>query len=320
MKCIAICFISMLTTGFVSSQAGRSTVETDSQIVLWSDPGDVASLDFKYGVGGIERQPQPPFNFVNEDTSGTSPKVNVTDSRGVHWNVKWGHEPSASTFCTRLLWACGYFAQPEYFVPQGRIEGVHNLERARSFVSKDGSFVKARFQLRSDSPKYLKGQHWAWGKNPFSGTRQLQGLKILLLLVSNWDTKEKNLSIFEDDSNGEPRYLYLDDDWGASLGKWGSTFTWSKWDCDGFAKQTRDFVKEEGNGSLHWGFEGKNQKEITSDITVDDIRWLLQYLGRISDEQIRTGLAASGATPKNLDCFARALRDRIEQLQKLTTH
>src|SRR5215471_17951889 len=128
MKCIAICFISLMT-GFVSQQAGRSTVGTGSQNVLWSDPGDVASLDFEYGVGGIERRPQPPFHFVSEDTSGTSPKVNVTDSRGVHWNVKWGHEPSASTFCSRLLWACGYLAQPEYFVPQGRIEGVHNLER-----------------------------------------------------------------------------------------------------------------------------------------------------------------------------------------------
>src|SRR5262249_6333129 len=151
----------------------------------WSEPGDVASLDFRYGVGGSERQPQPPFHFVNEDTSGTSPKINVTDSRGTNWNVKGGREPSASTFCSRLLWACGYFAQTEYFVPQGRIEDVRGLERARSFVSKDGSFVKARFQLRSGTPKYLKGQHWTWAKNPFSGTRQLQGLKILLLLVSN---------------------------------------------------------------------------------------------------------------------------------------
>jgi hypothetical protein len=318
MKCIAICLMSILMTGLGSSQVGRSTIQTDSNNVLWSDPGDVASLDFKYGVGGSEHQPQPPFSFVNEDTSGTSPKVNVVDSRGVHWNVKGGHEPSASTFCSRLLWACGYFAETEYFVAQGRIDGVHHLERARSFISKDGSFVKARFQLRSDSPKYLKGQHWTWTNNPFSGTHQLQGLKILLLLVSNWDTKEKNLSIFEDDSSGEPRYLYLDDDWGASLGKWGNRITWSKWDCDGFAKQTRDFVKDEGHGSLHWGFQGKNEKEITSDITIEDIQWLLQYLGRITDEQIRKGLAASGATSENLDCFAQALRERIQQLQKLT--
>jgi hypothetical protein len=317
MRSIAVCFITLLMTGFVSLQAGRPIAQTDAQNVLWSDPGDVASLDFTYGAGGSERQPEPPFQFVNEDTSGTSPKVNVTDNRGVHWNVKWGHEPSPSTFCSRLLWACGYFSQIEYFVPQGRIEGIHNLERARSHVSKDGSFVKARFQLRSGSPKYLKGEHWTWEKNPFKGTHELHGLKILLLLVSNWDTKEKNLSIFQDDSGGQTRYLYVDDDWGASLGKWGNALTWSKWDCDGFAKQTRNFVRDE-NGSLHWGFQGKNHSEVVSDITVQDVQWLLQYLGRISDDQIRTGLAASGATAENLDCFAHALRDRIQQLQQLT--
>jgi len=55
--------------------------------------------------------------------------------------------------------------------------------------------------------------------------------------------------------------------WGASLGKWDNTFTWKKWDCDGFAEQTAHFVKRGANGSLQWGFEGKNQKAMTSDIT-----------------------------------------------------
>src|SRR5215510_6757019 len=143
MKRIAISFIAVLITGLFSAHAGRSTLQTDGENVLWSEPGDVASLDFTYGVGGSERQPQPPFRFVSEDKSGTSPKINVTDSSGRKWNVKWGHEPSASTFCSRLLWACGYFAQTEYFVPAGRIEDVHDLERAKSFVSKDGTFVHA---------------------------------------------------------------------------------------------------------------------------------------------------------------------------------
>src|SRR4051812_39391712 len=140
---------------------------TPDQNVLWADPGDVESLDFRYGIGGSERQPQPPFQFVNEDMSGTSPKVNVTDGRGHNWNVKWGEEASPSTFCTRLVWACGYFVEPEYFLAHGRIDGVHGLGRAKAWMSKDGSFENARFQLRSDSPTYLHGKHWTWKKNPF---------------------------------------------------------------------------------------------------------------------------------------------------------
>lgn len=173
----------------------------------------MASYDFEYGIGGSEGQPQPPFEFVNEDSSGTSKKINVTDARGRNWNIKWGHEPRPSVFCTRLLWALGYFVETEYFLPKGRVNDVHDLKRAAVKVSEDGSFIDARFQWRTDSPKYLKGQHWTWSKNPFVGTHQLQGLKIISLLVSNWDTKEPNLSIFEDNSTGSPRYLYLDDDW-----------------------------------------------------------------------------------------------------------
>jgi hypothetical protein len=105
---------------------------------------------------------------------------------------------------------------------------------------------------------------------------------------------------------------------GASLGKWGNTFTWKKWDCDGFAEQTAHFVKRGANGSLQWGFEGKNQKAMTSDVTGQEVQWLLKYLGRVTDAQIRTGLVASGATPEEVNCFARSVRDRIEQLQQVS--
>jgi hypothetical protein len=70
---------------------------------------------------------------------------------------------------------------------------------------------------------------------------------------------------------------------------------------------------------LAMGFRDKNQKEITSDITVEDVRWLLQYLGRVTDEQITDGLIASGVSAENVDCFVRALRLRIGQLQRLAS-
>ena len=287
------------------------------RFVVWVDPGDVKSLDFQYGMGGPENQPKPPFRFVEEDRSGTAPKINVIDERGITWNVKWGSEARPSAFCTRLMWACGYFVQPEYFLKSGRIDGVRDLTRAKSHISDDGSFVNARFQLRRDSPEYLDGHQWTWTTNPFLRTREIQGLKILSLLVSNWDTKDSNLAVFLDDRTGTPRYHYAIVDWGASLGKWGNLLTWSRGDCKGFANQTPDFVKRTKDGSLQWGFHGKNREELTSDITVEDIRWLLQYLGEITDDQIRTGLVASGNAPEDVTCYTQALRNRIQQLQQV---
>src|SRR3954463_5770234 len=103
----------------------------DGQYVLWRDPGPVETLDFRYGIGGEAMAPRPPFTFVDEDTSGTTPKVQVRDANDRSWVVKFGSEASPDTFCTRLAWAVGYFAEPNYFVPEGVIDGARNLQRAR---------------------------------------------------------------------------------------------------------------------------------------------------------------------------------------------
>jgi hypothetical protein len=327
--CVTAIFVAIQTAS-AKKGAQKEQEETPSgESVLWTDPGDPSSLDFRYGIGGSEHQPQPPFRFLDEDFSGSIAKVNVMDSRGATWNVKFGPEAHASAFCTRLVWACGYFAETEYLVDQGQIEGARKLQRAAANISGNGRFRNGRFQLRNESPKYLEGKTWSWVKNPFVGSREFKGLKLLMLLVSNWDSKDArdasnhmrsntNLAIFEDNSAGATRYLYADDDWGASMGKWGGTFTWTKWDCKGFADQTADFVKRDKNGGLRWGFNGKHREDLTGDITISDVQWLLQYLGKITDEQLRAGLRASGATPEETECYANALRQRITSLQDLT--
>src|SRR5262245_54436052 len=317
---IAILFIAISAISASQQHLPKNrqeTATTQQKNVLWADPGDVAALDFRYGIGGPDRQPQPPFHFVREDKSGTTPKVDVTDARNVKWNVKWGSEARATTFCGRMAWAAGYIAQPEYFVASGRIEGVHGLDRARDRVSKDGSFEDARFQLRTDSPRFLGTSTWTWTENPFVGTRELQGLKILLMLVSTWDTKNANLATFEDNSPGGRRLLYADIDWGSCLGKWGGLLTWRKYDCKGFVDQTPDFVKGVTNGEIEWGFKGKHRGDVADNITVEDVQWLLQYVGRITDKQIRVGLEASGVSPADTESYAHALRDRIEQLERV---
>jgi hypothetical protein len=71
------------------------------------------------------------------------------------------------------------------------------------------------------------------------------------------------------------------------------------------------------NGLVQFGFRGVRAGEIAGNITVENVRWLMQYLGRINDEQIRGALVASGATPAETVCFVSAVRDRIEQLRRV---
>jgi len=303
--------IVLISAAFAYGRGHDPKADSGVQKLLWVEPEDPSTFDFQYGVGGSQRQPQPPFRFLNEDLSRTTSKINVTDGRSVAWNVKWGSEARTSAFCTRLARACGYFAEPEYFVPSGQIEGVHRLSRAKKYVSKDGSFQNGRFQLRTDNPKYLHDEHWSLEDNPFVGTPQNQGMKILMILLSNWDTRKSNFAIFEENAGGVQRRLYVQADWGASLGRWGNPFTRSKYVCKDFVEQTPSFVKGVDRDTVRWGFGDWD------DIRVSDVQWLLKYLGKLTDAQLRITLASSGASAEDTECYTQALRNRIEQLQQV---
>src|SRR4030095_2160055 len=107
--------------------------------------------------------------------------VSVQDGRGRRWRLKWGNEVRCETFAVRLAWACGYFAEVTYFVPTGSIEGATGLQRARDCISPDdGTFRDARFELDDPAVNKLFEEHsWSWNDNPFVGTRELNGLKMV---------------------------------------------------------------------------------------------------------------------------------------------
>jgi hypothetical protein len=295
--------------------------------VLWRDPGDVGRLDLHAGPGGPTGAPQPPFHFVEEHLTGSQPCVSVRDARGRTWRVKWGDEVRSENFAVRLAWACGYFAETTYFIALGRIEEASGLQRARNCIGEDCTFSDARFELDDPEVRKLFEEHsWAWNDNPFLGTPQLQGLKILVMLLSDWDTKDRrdvargsNTAIFEHRSGRRRREArYLITDWGGSMGRWGGNIvTRGRWDPDGFEAQTPEFVIAVDDGAVRFGYTGQRTADVAADITVDDVRWLYRYLGRITDDQLRAALDASGATSEDTERFTRALRRRIDQLGRV---
>src|SRR4051812_6417039 len=295
---------------------------------LWRDPGVVEALDIDGGPGGREQAPKAPFQFIEEHSSGSQPCVSVRDANGRRWRVKWGPEVPCETFAVRLAWACGYFAEVTHRLASGSIDGVGQLSRAAKCVDESGAFVDARFEL--DDPAVLKlfEEHsWSWTSTPFVGTPQLAGLKILLMLISNWDNKDQrdvgrgsNTAIFvERDGRWRREAQYLIVDWGGSMGKWGGTVvTRGRWDAEGFAAQTPQFVTGVANGYVQFGYTGQRTADARGSITVGDVQWLCRYLGRITDEQLRAALRASGATAEEESSFAASLRSRIDQLIGVT--
>src|SRR5262245_39514653 len=139
---VSVLLLAVIAFGSSTSQAvqKKKKAAQASATLIWADPGEVENLDFASGPGGPSGEPKPPFTFIEESLSGTNPKVRVSDANGVKWTVKFGSEVNAETFATRVAWAAGYFAEPSYFIPIGRVEKLGNLTRAKKYFKADGSF------------------------------------------------------------------------------------------------------------------------------------------------------------------------------------
>ena len=322
---------AMMALGFISSVTAQKKEKEKGPVkpgkpVLWADPGAVERLDLAAGIGGRANAPRPPFTFVEESLSGTNPKVRVKDSNGAEWTAKFGTEVNAETFATRVAWAAGYFVEPAYFVPSGKIERLGPLDRAKKHVRPDGSFNDARFERRREKgvKKLEEEQSWSWIQNPFVGSKELNGLKVIMMLVSNWDNKDvrdvkrgSNTAIFQTPTEGGMEDRYLITDWGGSMGKWGGYISREKWDCNGFRSQTKEFVKGARGDQVEFGYSGQHSASFKEGIRASDVKWVMQYVGRITDDQLRAGLQASGASQDEVVCFTQSIRDRINQLKNV---
>ncbi len=290
----------------------------DPPWLLWRPPRTLSLKDWTCGSWGCSNAPSPPFRLLGDDSGGTAPKVSVSDRNGRQWSVKFGAEVIPECFGAQFVGALGYVTEPTYFVARGKIENPERIHRARRVVKKNGAFVRARFQLRGEKDfEFLKGQTWAWRDNPFLGTRELAGLKITMMLLSNWDAKdsrdgsESNNNIFR----GPQGLMYSVYDWGASLGRWGSIFRRDQSDCSAYYRDSPRFVLGVRQGEIEFGFNGKHGEDLKYGITVDDVRWLLPYLLRVTPEELRAGLRAAGATERQTACWATAIEERIRRLQ-----
>ena len=131
---------------------------------------------------------KPPYTFLREDMGQTSPKIFVRDAAGIEWRVKGGLDVKPETFITRFVKALGYYAETTYFFASGRIDGVPPLKRAWGFIKPDGSFTWASFEKIEPGARFVGS--WSWTDPPYKGTRELNGLKVLMMLFSNWDNKD----------------------------------------------------------------------------------------------------------------------------------
>jgi hypothetical protein len=299
--------------------AGRPTV-------LWRDPGDITARNLFYGPRGEEAQPKGKFTFVGEDLNGSNPKFYVEDERGQRWTVKLGQEARPETAATRLLWAVGYFTDVDYYLPELRVENMKKLSRGEEFISADGTVRGARLKLHPSGQK--AGGDWGWFDNPFVGTRELNGLRVMMALVNNWDLKESNNKIY-DEHGAESRYVVSD--LGASFGKTGSAFGRSKGDPADYSESkfiervTPEFVDFHlhsrppffMHADARYYRERTSMEQVVKHISRADARWLGGLLSQLSGDQIGDAFRAAGYGPEEVKSFTQELRQRIAEISNL---
>ncbi|HUK16295.1 MAG TPA: hypothetical protein VLW65_07760 [Bryobacteraceae bacterium] len=318
MKRLLLGLLALSVTAQSPQDADRA-VEAVRPAVLWRAPRDLGTENWSCGSAGCAAAPAPPFYFLQEDMEGTFPKLTVKDAHGRSWSVKFGGKVIPESFCSRFVAALGYIVEPSYYVAAGRLVDAGHLHRARHFIHADGSFERARFQLRDPKMEFLKNHAWSLADNPFRGSREFAGLRVVMMLLSNWDAKDvregektANTGVFRA-PDGELLYSFFD--WGSALGRWGKVMRRTRSDCSGFTRDSPHFINGVRGNVVEWGYSGKHEDDVRGGITLDDLRWLAPYLERITGEEIRAGLEASGATQRQTACWAGALEYRIRAIE-----
>ena len=327
---VLIIVASLEVFSTVKAEKKKKDKDAKGTPVLWRDPGNMRKRDLYYGPGSEALAPKPPFRFIKEVKEGGMPKFDVEDARGVKWRVKLGEEAQAETAASRLVWAAGYNAEESYYFNRANIDGIKKLSRGQKYVQ-GSSVVGARFEPRRENIK--RGKEWGWRDNPFKNTRELNGLKTMMVLVGNWDTFKKNNKVLHDKDTNEARYTVTD--LGASMGKAaGIGAGRSKNNVRDYTRAR--FVKKVDGDNVKFSYDLHPKKlgllsvfyppyfvrqhkatKTMNKVPVSDAAWIGAKMAELSDDQLRDAFRAAGYDRSAQDAYARAVRNRINQLNRL---
>jgi len=303
--------------------------------LLWEDPVDLAGRDLYYGPRGKEDMPgaDAVFTFEKEDLDGTNPKYVVRDAQGTKWKVKLGDEAKPEPVASRIVWAAGYFVDEDYFLPKIRVENIPaDLKRGRKLIGPDGTMIGVRLKLESKADRRKIGT-WDWKTSPFAGTRELNGLRVMMALINNWDLKDVNNGVFEAKSSNGTELIYEVTDLGASFGspRFDTGYAHDKGDLKAYQKST--FIENVRDNDVDFGVPGKpslpvifnpaqfvKRQDLTwigKHIPRADARWMGELLSKLSAKQIEDAFRAGGYSAAEANEFTTIVQDRIAQLRKL---
>jgi hypothetical protein len=304
---VAILALAVAAGGVAGGAAcgGRTVAVTPRQAVtpamhaeLRVDPG-ATSRDLFWGVGGRRYAPpaDAPFTLVGKDETGFSVSYDVTSADGIEWSAKVGPEAQTEVVLSRVLWGLGYHQPPVYYLPSWKID-----------TGEGETITVSEARFRPKLPRLDRGEFWSWADNPFSGTGELKGLLVILLMLNSSDLKDDNNSIYDmtEPWDGASRW-YVVRDLGAALGETGKLYPRRNW-FEGFEREP--FITAVNGSAVTFGYKGRHQ-ELFSMIGLDDVTWAAGQLGRLTDAQWGDAFRAANYAPAPAGRFLARIKEKI---------
>jgi len=282
-----------------STLSGHPTPEQLAELWVGPDPG----RDLFYGIGGARLAPDPSavYTVIDLKRSGFSRGYTLKDPHDREWNAKFPPEAPTEVTASRILWGIGYHQPPIYYLSQW------NAAHAPS----PNPQLPARFREKTPELHGLDAKgSWSYYRNPFVGTREMNGLLVLQAMLGNSDLKDTQNVVYtlQDPFEGSKRW-YVARDLGQSFGRTG-VLDAPRGDPAVF-EQT-PFIKGVEGGKVRFDYRGLH-RVLFENISPRDVRWVCQQLQSLTEAQWHDAFRAGGFPPPLADRFIRRMKQKIDE-------
>lgn len=297
----------MLAVLVIAAGCGRQAIRptepeapsTAQLAQLWIEPE--SARDLFSGVGGARLAPDPDakYKVIEIKRGGFSRGYTLLGPGEREWSAKFPPEAGTEIIASRLLWGTGYHQPPIYLL------SGWTAERATS----PNPQLPARFREKDPDLHGLDaGEAWSYYRNPFVGTRQMNGLLVLQAMLGNSDLKDEQNVIYELDRRHEgAERWYVARDLGHTFGRTG-VIDAPRGDIDVF--EATPFIRGVENGRVRLDYRGRH-RVLFEDIRPADVRWICQQLERLTDRQWTDAFRAGGIEGPLAARFIRRMKQKI---------
>jgi len=282
-----------------STQAGPLTPGQMAE--LWSAPEP--NRDLFWGIGGRRLAPDPDatYKVLEIKRTGFSLGTTVEGPGNRKWNAKFPPEAPTEIVASRILWGLGYHQPPIYYVGRWNADGA----------AEPNPQLPARFrESKPDLHGLENGDTWSYYRNPFVGTKELNGLLVLQVMLGNSDLKDAQNAIYTltEPFEGASRW-YVARDLGQSFGRTG-VLDAPRGDPNVF--EDTPFIKGMAGQSVRFDYRGRHGR-LVDHMTAADVRWICEKLQRLTDTQWDDAFRAGGYAPDVGNRFIRRFKQKIEE-------